>query len=304
MDKPLVSVIMPAYNAELYISEAIKSIINQTFQNWELIIINDGSTDATEKIILDFERKDKRIKYLFQENGKQGKARNLGIQQSRGEYIAFLDADDLWVENKLVIQVNYLITNTEIDLIFSQGYSLNQGNPIDFDIIVKPIWNINDLPLFIQKNQIPILSVVVKKRCLDNVSNFIEDLDIQNVEDYHLWLKLLIKQFMYTSISDRLFYYRIHSDQNTFNNNNTFLPIVKMFRLLYYENKILNCEKILVTRLKWMLFDSKANEEATQLIVIILKSANKYLAQLIAFVLKMPSCRTRTKMIFKIASWI
>lgn len=304
MDKPLVSVIMPAYNAELYIGEAIKSVINQTFQNWELIIVDDGSTDTTAEIIVEYKRNEKRIKSLFQKNGKQGKARNLGLAYSNGKYIAFLDADDLWVENKLTIQINYLLVNQEIDLIFSSGYFLDRGNSTDFDVVVKPIWNINDLPLFVNKNQVPIVSVIVKKICLDNVSNFIEDLDIQNVEDYHLWLKLLSKQFILASIPDKLFYYRIHSDQNTFNEHLTFYPIVKMFRLLYHENKILNCEKILVTRLKWMLFDSKANEEATQLIVIILKSVNKYLAQLIAFVLKMPSCKIRTKMIFKIASWI
>jgi len=304
MDKPLVSVIMPAYNAELYIGEAIESVVNQTFRNWELIIINDGSTDATEKIILDFERKDKRIKYLFQENGKQGKARNLGITHSIGTYIAFLDADDLWVENKLAIQVNYLIANKEIDLIFSQGYSLNQGNLINFDVIVKPVWNINDLPLFIQKNQIPILSVVVKKTCLIDVDNFSEDLNIQNVEDYYLWLKLLIKQFKYTSISDRLFYYRIHSHQNTFNNNNTFLPIVKMFRLLHDENKISSWEKNVIIRLKWMLFDSKAKEEATKLILKLLNSINKYLALLMILTLKVSPNKIRKKIIFRIASWV
>ena len=304
MDKPLVSVIMPAYNAALYISEAIESVINQTFRNWELIIVNDGSTDATKEIILGFEKKDRRIKYLFQENGKQGKARNLGIAHSIGKYIAFLDADDLWVENKLAIQVNYLIANTEIDLIFSQGYSLNQANPINFDVIVKPIWNINDLPLFIEKNQIPILSVVVKKTCLIDVDNFSEDLNIQNVEDYHLWLKLIIKQFNFTSISDRLFYYRTHSDQNTFNNNNTSLPTVLIFKLLHQENKILNLEKKIISRLKWMLFDSKANEEATKLMLQLLKSINKYLAQLIVFVLRMPASKIKTKIIFRLASCV
>ncbi|MFW0717083.1 glycosyltransferase family 2 protein [Pedobacter sp. N23S346] len=304
MDKPIVSVIMPAFNAVLYISEAIESVINQTFRNWELIIINDGSTDATEEIVLDFERKDKRIKYLFQENGKQGKARNLGIANSIGEYIAFLDADDLWVDNKLATQVNYLIANHKIDLIFSQGYLLEKDKLTDFDILIKPLWTITDIPLFIEKNQIPILSVVVKKTCLIDVDNFSEDLNIQNVEDYHLWIKLLINQFKFTSISDRLFYYRIHSDQNTFNNNNTFLPIVRMFRLLHDENKISNWEKNVIIRLKWILFDSKAKEEATKLIIKLLNSINKYLALLMILTLEISSNKIRTKIIFKIASLV
>ena len=170
--------------------------------------------------------------------------------------------------------------------------------------MVKSTWTIQDLPLFIEKNQIPILSAIVKKKCLKAVSGFNEDPNIQNVEDYHLWLKLIIKQFNFTSISDRLFYYRTHSDQNTFNNNNTSLPTVLIFKLLHQENKILNLEKKIISRLKWMLFDSKANEEATKLMLQLLKSINKYLAQLIVFVLRMPASKIKTKIIFRLASCV
>jgi len=299
MDKPLVSVIMPAYNAALYISEAIESVINQTFRNWELIIVNDGSTDATKEIILGFEKKDRRIKCLFQENGKQGKARNLGIAHSIGKYIAFLDADDLWVENKLAIQVNYLIANTEIDLIFSQGYSLNQGNPINFDVMVKPIWNINDLPLFIEKNQIPILSVMVKKTCLIDVDNFSEDLNIQNVEDYHLWLKFLYNNNTFCSINNRLFYYRIHRNQSTFNNNIA-TPLISLFELVYHSYENHDQGKYIAKRIKWFLFNEVAFDSTFELLkkIFIRRSITSFV--LFSLCSRLPLRRLKTKILFQL----
>ena len=105
MNTPVVSVIMPAYNASNYVQEAINSVIGQTYSNWELIIVDDGSTDATSSIIAQYRNHDNRIKSFYQDNGKQGKARNLGIEYARGIYVAFLDADDFWLPEKLEIQL-------------------------------------------------------------------------------------------------------------------------------------------------------------------------------------------------------
>jgi glycosyltransferase involved in cell wall biosynthesis len=92
---------MPAYNAANYIQEAIDSVINQTFVDWELIIVDDGSTDHKKDIITAKNvLVDERIHYYYQENGKQGKARNLAIKIKR-KYLAFLDADDLWIPQKI-----------------------------------------------------------------------------------------------------------------------------------------------------------------------------------------------------------
>ena len=100
MHTPFVSVIMPAYNAATFIAGSIKSVVKQSFTNWELIIIDDGSTDNTKNIINCFINKDARIKYHYQQNGKQGKARNAGLALAKGKYIAFIDADDVWLPNK------------------------------------------------------------------------------------------------------------------------------------------------------------------------------------------------------------
>src|SRR5882757_4082321 len=111
MNTPLVSVIMPAYNAEKYIAEAINSVKQQTYTAWELIVIDDGSTDNTAAIIKKYAGTDNRIMYTYQANGGQGKARNNGLKKATGEYVAFLDADDLWIPEKLNTQVEIMHAN-------------------------------------------------------------------------------------------------------------------------------------------------------------------------------------------------
>src|SRR5205809_3501840 len=105
MNEALVSVIMPAYNAGKFITESIESVIAQTYAYWELLIVDDGSTDNTKNVIQNFSEKDKKIRYFFQANGKQGKARNMALSYASGNYIAFLDADDIWLPQKLEVQV-------------------------------------------------------------------------------------------------------------------------------------------------------------------------------------------------------
>ncbi|MGY5845943.1 glycosyltransferase family 2 protein [Salegentibacter sp. HM20] len=123
----LVSIIMPAFNAEKFIGEAIESISAQSWRNWELIVIDDASEDRTSEIIKNFSREESRIQLIENsENMGAGKSRNLGIEKARGEFIAFLDADDLWKANKLETQVNFMQQN---DL----GVSFSSYERIDED---------------------------------------------------------------------------------------------------------------------------------------------------------------------------
>jgi glycosyltransferase involved in cell wall biosynthesis len=114
-NEPLVSVIIPAYNCESFISSAIDSVLAQTYKNYELIVVDDGSIDETRDKILKYNDK---IKYIYQVNGGVAKARNTGIKYSRGSYIAFLDADDIWEKYKLEIQMSFFMKKKEVDLIF------------------------------------------------------------------------------------------------------------------------------------------------------------------------------------------
>lgn len=116
----LISIIMPAYNAKKYISDSIKSVLNQTYSNWELIVIDDCSTDDTSIIIKEYCKRDYRIKYIKQsKNSGAACARNKGIKEANGTYIAFLDSDDLWYSNKLELQVSFMKRE---DILFSCTY--------------------------------------------------------------------------------------------------------------------------------------------------------------------------------------
>ncbi|MES2240845.1 MAG: glycosyltransferase family 2 protein [Bacteroidota bacterium] len=132
METPLVSVIIPTFNSEKYISDTITSVQNQTYKNWEMLVVDDGSTDATHAIISSF-LTDKRIQfYSLQKNSGTGVARNFGVSKASGRYISFLDADDLWKPQKLEKQLDFLIKNrlpftfSFYDCIDEQGKSLQK----------------------------------------------------------------------------------------------------------------------------------------------------------------------------------
>lgn len=126
-EKPLVSVITPAYNAGVFIEDAIKNVLNQTYQNFEHIIIDDGSTDNTAQIVHSFS--DPRIKYILEKNSGQSFARNTGIEVARGKYVAFLDADDLFFPNKLSKQVSHMEARPDCDFCYCKIYHFFHNEP-------------------------------------------------------------------------------------------------------------------------------------------------------------------------------
>ena len=113
IEQPLVSVIVPTYNYAQFIGDAIESVINQTWQTWEMLIIDDGSTDNTKSVVQSYVSKDCRITYfaIAQNSGRVAVARNYGISKSKGKYIAFLDSDDWWKPNKIEKQIELLENN-------------------------------------------------------------------------------------------------------------------------------------------------------------------------------------------------
>ena len=116
---PLVSIITPTYNSQMFLEQTIDSIVNQTYKNWELIIVDDASSDNTVNIINNYVSEFKNIHLIQNEiNLGAGVARNKGIQAAKGDFIAFLDSDDLWNPNKLKVQIKYMIKN-HLDVCFS-----------------------------------------------------------------------------------------------------------------------------------------------------------------------------------------
>ena len=125
-DNPLISIIVPCYNIEKYISKTLESVRNQTFQNFEIILIDDGSKDNTGKILDDYNKKDKRIKVIHKINEGVSQARNIGIENAVGEYIYFLDGDDL-IEKNLLERANEVFKNNKVE-IFSFGFNMVYEN--------------------------------------------------------------------------------------------------------------------------------------------------------------------------------
>ncbi|MGL4671251.1 glycosyltransferase family 2 protein [Cetobacterium sp.] len=133
MKTGLVSIITPAYNAERFIGETIESVLNQSYQNWEMLIVDDGSKDKTEIVVKEYEKKDNRIRLIKQANAGSGAARNNGIRRAEGNYICLLDADDTWNENFLEEQIK-LIKLKDATLVFSSHSRINESG----EKILKP----------------------------------------------------------------------------------------------------------------------------------------------------------------------
>jgi len=129
--QPLVSVIMPAFNAELFIADAIESIISQTYRNWELIAVDDGSTDATKQIIRNLANKNNKIKPIYlRKNHGESAAANIGFSKTKDQYIARIDADDIAHPERLTKQVKFLQNHPDYVLVGSQADIIDEYNQI------------------------------------------------------------------------------------------------------------------------------------------------------------------------------
>ncbi|MDB4919625.1 glycosyltransferase family 2 protein [Mucilaginibacter sp.] len=222
MNSPFISVIMPAFNAEKYIEESINSVICQTYINWELIIINDGSTDRTANIAGKYGAADARIKLINQENKRLGAARNAGIITAKGNWIAFLDADDLWMPYKLEKQIQAAETEPAAGVIFSSGYtfydnSLNTALP--YGTVAGFFTHTEIYKLEYKGNYIPVLSALVKKSHIDKIGLQDENPYVYGCEDWDYWLRLALNGVSFFGMNERLFYYRRHIS-NMSNDNN------------------------------------------------------------------------------------
>jgi len=211
MKKSFVSVIVPTYNRADLISETIESILNQTYKNFELIIVDDGSTDNTEKVIRKF--KDNRIKYIKTDySGVPARPRNIGIKKAKGEYIAFLDSDDMWLPEKLEKQIKVFQASNETAMLYTRFKT------IEGDVISNRIFPENGMyksgnmfKSIYLRNLIACSSVMVKRSVLDQVGLFNADPNLIAIEDADLWLRIALKYNIKCTDDLPLLIYRIHS---------------------------------------------------------------------------------------------
>lgn len=238
----LVSIIMPAFNSEMFISDSIESVLSQVYPHWELIVIDDGSTDSTAEIIKEYVSKDSRIRYYYQQNQKQGRARNNGISKSKGDWIAFLDHDDLWVPEKLEKQIEFINRNN-VDLVFSDGYIFRSSiKNTNLALQIKSGFYIGNgaLKLFLECNRIPMLSVLVRKKAVVNCGGFEVHPSVQNADDYLLWLRMLAKGYSFYGLPDKLVYYRLHENQASGNDPYNHAQVLNIFNSFFDVPPALN----------------------------------------------------------------
>lgn len=205
------SVITPAFNAAPWIAESIQSVLNQTHADLELIVVNDGSTDQTAEIVSRFD--DKRIHYISQNNRGLAAARNRGLKHATGQYVGFLDADDLWNSTMLESTVEYL-TQFEHLAIVRTGYTLI--GPSGENLTSRPHWGpwTHDvLENLIINNVFVPHAALVRKKCLDAVGFFDESLRAN--EDWDLWLRLAASKAQFGFIDRPLAQYRRHANNMT-----------------------------------------------------------------------------------------
>ncbi|BAI79877.1 glycosyl transferase [Deferribacter desulfuricans SSM1] len=219
----LISIITPSYNSEKFISETIKSVLTQTYQYWEMIIVDDCSPDNSNKIIEKFCRKDNRIKLIkLERNSGPAIARNRGIQEARGRYIAFLDADDLWKPDKLEKQLNFMAENklsftySSYDLIDEDGRFLGTfktKETISYESMLKTC-------------SVGCLTAIYDTKILGKM--FMPN--ILKRQDYGLWLKILKKIRTTKGIIEPLAIYRIRKDSVSSNKLKAALYQWKIYR--------------------------------------------------------------------------
>ncbi len=230
MSTPLVSVIMPAYNAEKTIADAIQSVIGQTFQNWELIIVNDGSRDKTVDVI---DLTDQRIRLLNQPNEGVASARNHGIRQSTGQYIAFLDSDDVWAREKLEKQIEWfhnIADKNNLGLIHTSykcfvdnitNSFIKENYPSKYLKIANKYYKL------LVHCDIGTSTVMVKKSVLNDIGLF--DSMLNGTEDWDLWIRIAQK-YDFIKIEFPLAFYRENSTGLSKNRERHFSEELKVIK--------------------------------------------------------------------------
>jgi glycosyltransferase involved in cell wall biosynthesis len=199
---PNISVIIHTYNNEKFIRETIESVLLQSYKDYEIIVVDDGSTDNTRSALIPYMDK---IRYHYKENGGIASAKNAGVSLSKAEFIAFLDHDDLWVPDKLKIQMEYFNKNPQVRLVYSKYTSFRDGK----ELRTKPEkgysgWIFKEL---LSKSFIQTSTVVVKRECLNAVGSYDESFTLG--DEYDMFLRIS-KRFQCGFVDKGLTRYRVH----------------------------------------------------------------------------------------------
>ena len=224
---------MPAFNAERHLAESVGSATAQTFSDWELIVVDDGSTDQTKEIALALAAADERIRYVRRENGGQAAARNTGIRHARGPLLAFLDADDLWLPEKLERQLR-VIERTGAEVVYCDGYIFSDDGMPEiedgFAVVPGSVDGAEMFRLLYAYNRVATLSVLARREAVERAGLFDEDRRLQNCEDYDLWLRLARAGSTFYGMTDKLMRYRRHAASATHIGSRLIGPMIEVVK--------------------------------------------------------------------------
>ncbi len=216
---PNVSVIIPTYNSAKFLPETIESVLGQTYQDFELIIIDDGSTDHTKEVIASYLKDHpQKIKYFYQKNSGVSAARNHGMQAAKGSFIAIIDSDDLWFPGRLMEGMKMMDAHPNVGLVHSNVINITEeGKPFNIISRNKKFLSgyISDY-IFLRKADILCPTVLFRKECCDRLGGFDHNLATLGCEDRELWIRIA-KQYEIAFIDKPLAYYRVRSDSMSHN---------------------------------------------------------------------------------------
>lgn len=213
MNKPMVSIIIPVYNGKDYLKEAIESALAQTYENIEVLVINDGSNDdgETERLATSYGDK---IRYFLKPNGGVASALNMGISKMAGEYFSWLSHDDLYTENKIESNINALSRIGEYNIIIYSDYIVFGDNTVaTYPIVLKSIPPEYFRYWLTAGSALHGCTLLIPKTAFEKTGNFNENL--RTTQDYDLWFRMA-KEFKFVHIPELLIKARSHADQGTY----------------------------------------------------------------------------------------
>ncbi len=206
---PTISVIIPVYNQAVYVSEAIQSVLGQTYPDFELIVVDDGSTDETPRILESFH--DPRLRVFRQPNKGLSEARNYGLRESSAPLVTFLDSDDYFYPDKLAVLSDYLQEHPEIGLVSGGTQYIDQkGQPLRQEVNSPGIL---DLHKFLISNPICVSAILMRRIWFDRVGMF--DVNLRACEDWDLWIRLAYAGCRFAWVEQPVVAYRYHGGQMT-----------------------------------------------------------------------------------------
>jgi len=258
---PVVSVIIPTYNQADLLQKALKSVINQAFQNWEAIVIDNYSEDNTKEIVESI--RDSRIKHvLFSNKGIIAASRNHGIHLARADNIAFLDSDDLWYPSKLSICLDYIKQGADA---VCHGLLIRKDGILQNKLIPTPPYqNFYKTLLYNGNSIIATSAVMMKKQCFDRFGVFSEDPGMVTAEDYELWLRLSKRNISWGFIAEVLGEYTVHSKNASSNVKKQMLAEENVVIKYFKENDSPHIDELLSYRKRRVMLVFRAGKRVWQ----------------------------------------